>query len=177
MRGNAAGPLLGAGGLLWMLWPFVNLLAAPPALGRAALAVPALLLLAGLTLYARAQKGNLGVGGALLAVAGGAIVLAGATAQLWLLPDEAGRPGGRTVLGIANAVGMLGLYLGGLLLGLDLRRRPGPADPAATVLLVAPPAALLLLGLVTLAGLPFGDLFAIHWPIGAALLALGRTVR
>ncbi|MCS6802957.1 MAG: hypothetical protein RMM58_14645 [Chloroflexota bacterium] len=177
MSSNAASLGLIVGALLWMIWPFLGMLGLPAPASRIALAMIVLLLLAALVLYARREQRLLAVGGALIAVAGLTIVLAAATVPFWMLPTEAASPGLQTVVGTADAAGMLALYLGGLLVGLARRSGSGAERRAATLLIAAAPAAGLLAAIAALAGLPFGAAVAGHWPIGAALLALGLASR
>jgi uncharacterized membrane protein len=174
MPRRAAGRALIVGALLWMLWPVVTLGGAPVPVGRALLALVVLGLLVALVLYARSEHRLPAIGGALLAVAGLTVLLAAATVQFWLLPTEVASPGRQTAVEFAARAGALGLYLGGLLIGLAYRRGTSAERRAATLLLAALPVAVLLVALV---GLPSADAFATHWPVGAALLALGLALR
>ncbi|MFN8532196.1 MAG: hypothetical protein U0556_01445 [Dehalococcoidia bacterium] len=167
--------LLALGSLLWIAWPVLNAALGQPALGRALLALIILVLLAGLVLFARQQRSNRGAVGALIAVAGLTVLLAGATVQFWLLPNEQASPGLRTIVGLADLGGMLALYAGGILIGLDLRRGSAEARRTGSMLILALPTAIFLLFVVAIAGVPFGDGIALHWPIGGALAFLAFT--
>ncbi|GIW11947.1 MAG: hypothetical protein KatS3mg061_3004 [Dehalococcoidia bacterium] len=138
------------------------------ALQRGLLALGAFLVLGGMIALARRSPATLPAVGALVAVAGLAILLAGLTTEFWIIASEARERAALQQVGrLAALAGALTVASGCLALGLA-----AAPDWRRLALLLALPA-VALLGVGGLSGWPVLPGLAIGGPLAVASLALG----